>query len=116
MRERHSLTEAAIESIVADTPRPFRFVYVDAHSPEWLRESLAANAGDWGLEVVRFDEPVWPHEARRRIAPMIDTEYADWWNAVIKEPLKIENGMACAEGVVGTGCEWNEEAVSRYAI
>ena len=28
-RERHSLAEAAIESIVADTARPFRFIYLD---------------------------------------------------------------------------------------
>jgi GT2 family glycosyltransferase len=112
-RERHSLTEAAIESIVADTPRPFRFVYVDAQSPEWLRESLAANAGDWGLEVVRFDEPFWPHEARRRIAPMIDTEYA----VFLDNDVQVEEGwldalVACADetgaGIVGPLYLWGD--------
>jgi len=34
---------------------------------------------------------------------------------VVKEPLRVEKGMACLEGVMGTGVEWNEEAVSRYA-
>jgi hypothetical protein len=29
--------------------------------------------------------------------------------------MKMEEGMARLEGVVGTGVEWNEEAVSRYA-
>jgi hypothetical protein len=36
-RERHSLAEAAIDSVVARTPRPFRFIYVDVQSPDWLR-------------------------------------------------------------------------------
>jgi mandelate racemase len=42
-------------------------------------------------------------------------EYADWWNAVVKDPLCLKKGMACLEGVVGTGVEWEEEAVSRFA-
>jgi hypothetical protein len=29
--------------------------------------------------------------------------------------LRVEEGMARLEGAVGTGVEWNEEAVSRYA-
>jgi mandelate racemase len=42
-------------------------------------------------------------------------EYADWWNPVVKEPLCIEKGMARFDCVVGSGVEWNEEAVSRFA-
>ena len=28
-RERHSLAESAIEAVVSQTPRPYRFIYVD---------------------------------------------------------------------------------------
>ena len=42
-------------------------------------------------------------------------EYADWWNPVLKEPLHILEGIACLEGVVGTGVEWTDLAISRYA-
>jgi mandelate racemase len=42
-------------------------------------------------------------------------EYADWWNPVLKQPLRIENGFACLDAVIGTGVEWNEDAVNRYA-
>ncbi len=33
-------------------------------------------------------------------------EYADWWNPVVKDPLRVEKGFAVVEGVVGTGIEW----------
>jgi mandelate racemase len=43
-------------------------------------------------------------------------EYCDWWNPVLEEPLRIENGMALVEDVVGTGVKWNEEALTRLAM
>jgi L-alanine-DL-glutamate epimerase-like enolase superfamily enzyme len=42
-------------------------------------------------------------------------EYADLWNPVVREPLYLENGMPRLDGVIGTGVEWNENAVSQYA-
>ena len=42
-------------------------------------------------------------------------EYADWFNPVIREPLKIENGIAKIDHVIGTGVELNDEALARYA-
>jgi hypothetical protein len=32
------------------------------------------------------------------------------------EPLKIEMGMAIVEDVIGTGVDWNEQAVARYVV
>lgn len=40
---------------------------------------------------------------------------ANCWNIVIEEPLRVENGIACLDGVVGTGVAWHEEAASRCA-
>ena len=42
-------------------------------------------------------------------------EYADWWNTVIAEPLRIEHGMALVQETTGTGVAWNEQAVDRFA-
>ena len=112
-RERHSLTEAAIDSIVADTAGPYRFVYIDAQSPPWLRDTLAARAGEWNLEVVRFDEPLSAQEARRRIAPSIATDYA----VFIDNDIQVEEGwldalIACADetgaGIVGSLYLWGD--------
>jgi mandelate racemase len=33
-------------------------------------------------------------------------EYADWWNPVVKDPLRVEKGFALVDGVLGTGIEW----------
>ncbi len=113
-RERHSLTEATIESVVAETDIPYRFIYCDAQAPQWLRDSLADNAATWKLEVVRFDEPLWPHEARKRIAPMIDTDYAVFIdNDVQVEPGWLEALGACADetgaGIVGPLYLWGDD-------
>ncbi|MEM9331237.1 MAG: enolase C-terminal domain-like protein [Pseudomonadota bacterium] len=43
-------------------------------------------------------------------------EYVDWFNPVIKEPLKIKNGFVDLEGVVGTGIEIDFEAASRFEV
>src|SRR5579859_769090 len=40
-------------------------------------------------------------------------EYADWWNIILSEPLRIESGMAVPREVLGTGVEWNEKGISR---
>jgi len=112
-RERHSLAEAAIDSIVADTARPFRFMYLDVQSPDWLRESFARHSAEWGLEVVRFDLPLWPHEARKRVAPSIDTDYV----VFIDNDVQVEEGwlealVRCADetgaGIVGPLYLWGD--------
>jgi hypothetical protein len=105
-RERRSLTVPAIESIVASTARPCRFIYVDCGAPGWLRDALAANADRWGLEIARFDEPLWPHEARARLAGSIATPYTVFIdNDVDVEPGWLDALVACADetgaGVVG---------------
>jgi mandelate racemase len=41
-------------------------------------------------------------------------EYVDWADAILAEPLRIENGSATAPDRPGTGVEWDEKAVQRY--
>ena len=43
-------------------------------------------------------------------------EYADWFNPVIAEPLEIVDGFAVPNDRPGSGIEWNETAVARYAV
>jgi mandelate racemase len=42
-------------------------------------------------------------------------EYVDWANAILAEPLVVEDGAASAAATSGTGIRWNEEAVARYS-
>jgi mandelate racemase len=43
-------------------------------------------------------------------------EYADWWNAILKTPLTIENGVAMPTGRAGSGMEWDERVVEQYLV
>ena len=79
----------------------------------WMR---AAALGE--VYGVRLSSHLWPEISAQLLCATPTAhwlEYADWWNSVIAEPLRIERGLACLEGVTGTGVRWNEEAVSRYA-
>ena len=41
-------------------------------------------------------------------------EYADWWTAIVAEPLQIENGLAMPSSRAGSSVSWNEKAVNEY--
>ena len=43
-------------------------------------------------------------------------EYADWWNPIIAEPLRIEKGCTVFDDVRGSGVSWNETAVEKYLV
>ncbi len=112
-RERHGLTERVIEAIVRSIRMPTRLVYLDVCTPEWLRARIATRAAEWRLEVIRFDDPLWPSQARRRVAGLIDTKYAVFMdNDVHVLPGWLERIVECAEetgaGIVGPLYLWGE--------
>jgi mandelate racemase len=78
----------------------------------WLRAAALAEAAG-----VRVSNHLWP-EVSAQLLCVTPTahwlEYADWWNPIVAEPLRVENGMAIVEGAAGTGVAWNEESVARY--
>ena len=43
-------------------------------------------------------------------------EYVDWADAILAEPLAIEDGAAVIPDRPGTGVSWNEKAVERYRM
>ncbi len=43
-------------------------------------------------------------------------EYAEWFNPIIEQPLRIVNGCAVLDERPGSGVEWNESAVARYLV
>jgi len=80
----------------------------------WMRDAALGEAHG-----IRLSNHLWPEISAQLLCATPTAhwlEYADWWNAVVKEPLRVVNGVACVEDVVGTGVEWNESAVSRYVV
>jgi len=79
----------------------------------WLR--AAAIASTRGLQVSNH---LWPEISARLLCCTPTAhwlEYADWWNPILSEPLRVEGGFAEVGDAVGAGVDWNEEAVTRFA-
>jgi mandelate racemase len=43
-------------------------------------------------------------------------EWVDWANAIVEEPLRIENGFAIVPERPGNGLSWNAKAVEKYRM
>jgi mandelate racemase len=79
----------------------------------WLRAAALAQAAN-----IRVSSHLWP-EVSAQLLCVTPTahwlEYADWWNPILRDPLRIEDGMAVVDTAVGTGVTWNASAVERYS-
>lgn len=80
----------------------------------WLRAAALAQARG-----IRLSNHLWP-EISARLLCVTPTahwlEYADWWNPIMSEPLHIDNGMTVVGSSAGTGVDWNDDAVERFAV
>jgi mandelate racemase len=43
-------------------------------------------------------------------------EYVDWADAILQQPLRIEDGFAVVPEAPGTGIAWDDGAVAKYRI
>ena len=80
----------------------------------WLNAAALAEAHS-----IPLSNHLWPEISAQLmcLSPMAHyLEYADWWNPILEEPLRVEHGMATVEAVVGSGVSWNERAVTRFAV
>jgi mandelate racemase len=77
----------------------------------WLRAASLAEAHN-----SRVSSHLWPEISAQLLCATATAhwlEYADWWNAILAEPLRIESGIAIFQEAAGTGVEWNEQGISR---
>lgn len=100
---------------------------IQAHASDYIMADIMKIGGVTGwiraaalcsVHNIRLSNHLWPEISAQVLCATPTAhwlEYADWWNPVLKEPLRIENGIACLDGVIGTGVEWIDSAVSRYA-
>ncbi len=79
----------------------------------WMRASALASTH--GIPV---SSHLWP-EISAQLLCLTPTahwlEYADWWNVILAEPLRIESGMAIPQNAEGSGVEWDESGITRCA-
>ena len=80
----------------------------------WMRAAALAHAH--GLLV---SSHLWPEISAQLLSATPTAhwlEYADWWNPVIAEPLRLEHGFAICDDATGTGVAWDESVVAKYLI
>jgi mandelate racemase len=79
----------------------------------WVRAAALAEAHS-----IPISNRLWPELSAQLMCATPTAhylEYADWWNAIVAEPLEVQAGMANVEGASGGGEEWNETAIARFA-
>jgi mandelate racemase len=80
----------------------------------WMRAAALAHAS-----AIPISSHLWP-ELSAQLLCVTPTahwlEYSDWWNAIVREPLVLDGGMARVESATGTGVAWNDQAVARFAV
>jgi mandelate racemase len=79
----------------------------------WLRAAALAHARG-----IPMSNHLWPEISAQLLCCTPTAhwlEYAEWWNAILAVPLRVESGLAHIDGAVGTGVDWNEAAVERFA-
>jgi mandelate racemase len=80
----------------------------------WLRAAALAEANS-----IPLSNHLWPEISAQLMSatPMAHyLEYADWWNPILEEPLRVKNGIAMIGSAIGTGVSWNQKAIERFAV
>ena len=79
----------------------------------WLRASPVAET-----HALPVSSHLWP-ELSAQLLCITPTahwlEYTDWWNMIVSEPLRVEDGWAVPSAGPGAGVEWDEQAIGRCA-
>src|SRR5262245_18711597 len=97
-RERMSLTERSLESILADRAEPFRLICVDGGAPEAVRSYLERRLAEAGGRLIRRDHWLWPNAARNLALPHVETEYVAFIdNDVVPEPAWLARLVGAAD-------------------
>jgi mandelate racemase len=79
----------------------------------WLRSAALAQA-----EGVLVSNHLWSEVSAQLLCATPTAhwlEYCDWWNPVLSNPLRVEDGVAVIDAVVGSGVAWDEKAVATYS-
>lgn len=80
----------------------------------WMRAAAIAEAAGLPLSSHLFPEVSAHLLAASPTAHWL--EYVDWAEPILREPLRFENGQAVPDDSPGSGIEWNEDAVARFAV
>ena len=79
----------------------------------WMRAAALAHARG-----KRMSSHLWPELSAQLLCATPTAhwlEYSDWWNPILKNPLRIVDGKASIGDVVGSGVAWDEASLQRFS-
>ncbi|HEX4612850.1 MAG TPA: enolase C-terminal domain-like protein [Urbifossiella sp.] len=79
----------------------------------WMRVAAFAHAHN-----LPVSSHLWPELSARLLCCTPTAhwlEHIDFWNPVLAEPLKVADGLAVVDDAPGSGVDWDEDAVRRFA-
>jgi mandelate racemase len=99
---------------------------IDVHASDYMMLDVMRIGGVTGwmqaaglgaAHGIRLSSHLWPELSAQLLCATPTAhwvEYADWWNPVIEEPLRVERGMAALGGVKGGGVSFDEKAIAGF--
>ena len=79
----------------------------------WMRAAALAQTRS-----IRLSNHLWPEISAQLLCATPTAhwlEHVNWWDPILLEPLRIVDGLSDVSGVIGSGLEWREDAVARFA-
>jgi mandelate racemase len=92
--------------------------YDAGRDEDWRCHGLASGASLAEAHGIPISNHLWPELSAQLLCASPAAhflEYADWWNPIVAEPLRIEAGMSHLGNAYGAGADWNENAIARFA-
>lgn len=103
---RHALAAGAADLVMPD-------VMKIGGVTGWQRAAALADA-----HAIPMSNHLWPELSARLLCCTPTAhwlEYSDWWNPVLVDPLRVVDGQARVDDRPGSGIDWDEAAVARFA-
>jgi mandelate racemase len=79
----------------------------------WMRAAAVAAA-----KGILISSHLWPEISAQLLACTPTAhwlEFCDWWHPILAHPAQVENGFALPNEASGSGIEWDEAAIQRFA-
>jgi GT2 family glycosyltransferase len=115
IRENYSLTLQTIESLMANTTLPYRFIFIDYNVPEFIIKEVLKYEN---IEIISTDTP-YPSISMYNVIPHIDTKYTIFLdNNILFSQFWLEKLIECMEiykaGIVGPTYLWNKNKIHMF--
>ncbi len=117
IRENYSLTVKTISSLIQHTTSPYRLIFIDYKTPDFIKNEISKFEN---VEIVEAADSPYPMVSRIATINLIDTDYTVYLdNNILFSPLWLEKLIECMEehpdaGIVGPIYLWKKTKIHMF--